>query len=477
MAFLICACLIGCRGPEKSKSEGPEMPIDDSDLPFVRDLNAIKERGYLTAIVDNSATSMFLYRGEPMGYEYELISNYAAAMGLDLKFKITKSLEDGFSLLNAGHGDILAHNLTITKERRESMGFTDAHYEVRQVLVQRKPDNWRKMKLHEIDQSLIRNPIGLIGKEIYVRQSSAYVSRLKNLSDEIGGEILIIEESDLETETIIDMVADGTLDYTVADENIAKMMARFDPILDVQTAISFPQQIAWGVRSNSDSLRVSINQWLAEMKGGAAYNDLYNKYYRNSAKVKKIVESDHFSKSGHKISPYDSLIKEGAQVVGWDWRLLAAQISRESRFDPKAKSWVGAVGLMQVMPKTAQSYGIKKLKDPAENIKAGTQHILWVQNRWPSIADSSERVKYVLASYNVGHGHVQDAVRLAEKFEGQNLKWEIVAKYLKLKSQRRYYEDPVVQYGYCRGNEPVEYVEDILSRYEHYIQMDTVFVQ
>lgn len=457
---------------EQEQAEDPTFGYDP-DHSLGLDLNKIKERGYLTAIVDNSSTGMFLYRGEPMGYEYELLSLFAERMDLELKFDITPSMEDGFRKLNSGEGDILAYNLSVTKERQAFMDFTDPHNFVRQVLVQRKPDNWRSLKLHEIEKTLIRNPIELIGKEVHVRKGSAYTTRLKHLAEEVGGDILVVEEFDeLETEALIELVSTGQIDYTVSDEDVALVNARYFPILDVRTAISFPQQIAWGVRKQSPQLLDTLNVWIAHMKRTNEYYALYDKYFKSTRKSKEMVESDFFSKNAERISPYDSLIKVGAEELGWDWQLLAAQISKESRFDPRAESWVGARGLMQVMPRTGNSYGIRNLYSPSLNIKAGVKHLLWLEDVWKEIDDPTEKSKFVLASYNVGQGHVQDAARLAKKYGADPELWEDVAKYLRLKSKKKYYMDAVVQFGYCRGDEPVDYVEDILYRYGRYLQMD-----
>ena len=475
ISILLCGLtFVSCE--HRDESQSVKNLFRRKVKPIDRDLNDIRNRGYIVAVVDNNPTGMFLYRGEPLGFEYELISNYAKHVGLDLKFQITHNIEEGINMINKGKGDILAHNLTITKERREQIGFTDAHYHIKQVLIQRKPRGWRDMKLHEIDESLIRNVIDLINKDVHVRKHSSHVSRLKNLSDEIGGEITIVEDFEhMETEAVIEMVAKGEIDYTVADENIAMLMAKRYPILDVNTPISFPQQIAWGVRDNADSLKISINKWLRNIKKGSVYNDLYNKYYKNSRRTRDLLRSDFFSVSGDKISPYDSIIKVAADSLRWDWKLLAALISRESRFDAEAESWVGAIGLMQILPKTAAAYGITNLGDPAMNIMAGMNHLLWLKDRWKHIPDSSEQIRFVLASYNVGHGHVRDAVKLASKHGSDPLVWkDNVEKFMLLKSNPKYYEDPVVSFGYCRGNEPVQYVNDILTRFDHYQQLGSV---
>lgn len=438
------------------------------------DLDQIRKRGYITAIMDNSSTGLFLYKGRPMGYEYELLSIFADSIGVELRFDITSDIEEAFQKLNRGEGDIIAYNLTVTKERRKRIAFTDYHNIVRQVLIQRKPNNWRKMKLHIIEQSLIRTPLELIDKEIHVRKSSAYASRLQNLADEIGGDINIKEEAaDVETETIIKMVADGDIDYSVADENIALVNARYYPILDIKTPVSLPQQTAWGIRKSSDSLRIALNYWIHEMKNKNEYYAIYDKYFRSTLKSKTRLKSDYFSMEGKHISPYDSLIKNAAKEIGWDWKLLAAQISRESKFDPKAESWAGAVGLMQLLPTTGEDYGVKDLTDPVGNMEAGTQHLLWLQEIWENkIPDSLERKKFILASYNVGQGHVQDAVRLASKYGRDTTIWEDnVEDFLLFKSKAKYYEDDVVKFGYCRCSEPVEYVEEIFKLYNQYTQL------
>ncbi len=391
-----------------------------------------------------------------------------------MRFDITPDLGEAFDKLNRGEGDILAYNLTVTKERRERIEFTDYHNIVRQVLIQRKPDNWRKMKLHEIERTMLRTPIELIGKEIYVRKSSAYVSRLKNLADEIGGDILIIEEySDVETEGIIRKVANGEIDYTVADEDIALVNARYYPNIDIKTPISLPQQIAWGVRKNSDSLVSVLNKWIYQMKKKPEYYTIYDKYFRSTLKSKARLQSDYFSTHGDHISPYDSLIKIAASEIGWDWKLLAAQTSQESKFDPNAESWAGAVGLMQLLPINAVEYGVKDLRNPVQNIKAGTKHIKWLQGIWKNeIPDSLERQKFILASYNVGQGHIQDAVRLTKKYGKDTTLWEgNVADFLLLKSESKYYKDDVVKFGYCHCKEPVLYVEEIMKLYQHYLQL------
>jgi len=439
--------------------------------PILFDLDSIIHRGVLRVIIDNSSTGYFIYKGQPMGFEYDLLDLYAKEIGVGLEFHLTTDLLSTFDLLDKGIGDIIAYSLTVTKERKKRVSFTQPHLQARQMLIQRKPNNWRSLKLHEIENSLIRNQVDLVGEKIIVRPGSAYVDRLKNLSDEIGDELNIIEEyPEASTEEFIQMVSEGVIDFTIADEHVALVNSTYYSNIDVKTPISFPQQIAWAVRSNSPLLLGGLNDWIDHMKNRPEYYVIFNKYFKNPKTHLARAKSDYSNIfSGDKISPYDELIVEAAQTIGWDWKLLAAQIFQESRFNPKAKSWAGAVGLMQLVPRTGMAYGVTDLENPKNSLKAGTQHIQWLTNYWErKVVDSLERTKFILGSYNVGQGHVLDAYNLSKKYGEDPMQWNNVTKYLLKKSEEKYFKDPVVKYGYCRCTEPVEYVYSIYNLYEHY---------
>ncbi len=465
-ACLILLC-ISCR--QSSISSNPEIR-EKEEFIYDFDLDKIRERGYITALMDNSSTGLFIYRGKTMGYEYELLKRYSDELGVELKIDITQNLEEAFNKLNTGGGDIMAYNLTVTKERKKKIAFTHYHNQQHLVLIQRKPEGWRELKYHEIEAQLIRNPIDLIGKEVTVRPHSSYYDRLVNLSDEIGGDILITPgDSQMETEQLIRAVAVGEIDYTVAERNIALVNSTYYRNLDIKTAVSFPQQIAWGIRKNAPELLGSLNKWIEKMRKTADYYVIYDKYFKSSKASLARSRSKYSTMSGGDISPYDSLIKNAAEELGWDWRLLAAQIFQESKFDRRAKSWAGAIGLMQVLPRTAREYKVTRLTNPAQNIYAGKMHLLWLQKAWArDVDDPEERLKFVLASYNVGRGHVLDAVKLTAKYQKDPKKWEDVREFLLKKSYTKFFSDPVVEFGYCRGAEPVGYVDEVLEHFSNY---------
>ncbi|MEP2771206.1 MAG: transporter substrate-binding domain-containing protein [Fulvivirga sp.] len=471
--FLVLFIAVACRkggNESRDSSTGFEQLVD----PVSFDLKKIKARGSIIAIVDNSSTGYFLYKGQPMGYEYDLLERYAKHIGVELQVKLTSSIDRAFEMLNKGEGDVIAYSLTVTKERKKHVAFTDNHYTTRQVLVQRKPENWTKMTRDQISKSLVRNQVELVGKEIHVRKSSSYVDRLHNLSHEIGGDIVIIEEEDsAETEELIKRVSLGEFKYTVADESVALVNAAYYPNIDVKTPISFPQQIAWAVRKNAPKLVKSLNEWMVDLKREPTFNVIYNKYFKNNRASARRAKSDFSSMGGEKISAYDDLIKAAADTVGWDWRLLASQIYQESRFDPNAKSWAGAVGLMQLIPETGKRFGANNLYDPKQSITAGINYLMYLDRLWKkTIDDEEERKKFVLASYNVGLGHVVDARELAKKYDREPTIWaDNVEYFLLMKSKPEFFRDDIVESGYCRGEEPVNYVKQILNRYDQYKQL------
>jgi membrane-bound lytic murein transglycosylase F len=435
------------------------------------DLDQIRKRGYINALVDNNSISYFIYKGQPMGYEYELLSLLAKHLGVDLKITVTTGVDRAIDQLNQGVGDILAFPLTVTKERTQFISFSRAHFNSYQVLVQRKPDNWRRMGIDDINNSLIRNPVDLVGKEVYVLPGTSFEKRLHHLSEEIGGDIVILKDTSIaESESLIRKVAMGEIQYTVADHMIAHVNASYYPNIDVNTPIGVAQQVAWGTRKNSPQLLNEINTWLAKIKKEPTFMVIYNRYFKSPRTSLIRMNSDYSSFGGNKLSPFDTLIKDGAKKLGWDWRLLASLIYQESHFLPQGESWAGARGLMQLMPSTAKHFGATNLDDPNQSIKAGVGYLKYLDNFWlKKIPDPVQRMKFVMASYNAGLSHIIDAHKLTQKHGKNPLIWEGNVEYFLLKkSDPKYYRDPVVSAGFCKCEEPVNYVKDVLDRYEEY---------
>jgi len=468
--FLITGCGNKQNPPPQAESGSLNEPLHA--IPFERDLEDILEDGKLTAITTYSSTSYFLYKGKPMGFEYELLKSFTDYLGVDLEIIVAQNIDSLFSNLQRGKVDLIAHGLTITNARKDEVLFTDYLYLTHQVLVQKKPDNWRKMNWSAIERSLIQDAIELIGDTVSVREETSYLQRLRNMSDEIGGEIIIDTlHGTTTTDDAIEMVLSDEIKYTVSDNNIANLFATYYPILDIDVPISFSQRIAWASRVNSPQLAESVNKWLAYVKKDVYYYIIYNKYFKNSKDFRKRVKSEFYSLNNQSISIYDDLIKEQANKIGWDWRMLASLVYQESRFEPRAESWAGAAGLMQIMPATAAELGVKNRSDPAQSLKGGSNYLNTLYGYFESIPDTTQRLKLTMAAYNCGYGHVQDAQRLAIKNELNPEQWDDnVEKMILALNKSQNYNDPVVKHGYLRGHEPYNYVQQIFERYDHYKQ-------
>lgn len=465
VALLFSALSISCN-PDKSYKE------QTATLPFSRDLTEIKKDGKLKVLLGYSGTSYFLYRGKPMGYEYELLQRLANHLQLELEIKISNNLDMLLTNLINGHADIVAYGLAITDDRKKIAAFTDYLYLTKQVLVQKKPANWRKMTLDNIKKSIVQDPLELIGDTVSVRENSSYFKRLINLSKEMGGKIIIDTlEGNLSTAEIIQMVADDKIKYTIADKNLANINSSYSPILDTNVPVSFSQRIAWAVRPNSPLLLEATNRWIKEYKKRPEYNVIYNKYFKNKRGFKKRIKSEFYSVNTNEISQYDEIIETNAKKINWDWRLLAALIYQESNFKNEASAWSGAAGLMQLMPGTAEDMGIKDRLDPKENIRAGTKYLKILYDAFYDIKDSVQRIKFTLAAYNCGYFHVKDAQKLAAMNQLDPNVWDgQVDQMILALTYPQNYNKEEIEYGYVRGQEPYDYVIDIFKRYDHYLR-------
>lgn len=452
------------KSDQSSALEPVTNPVDTVASPIT------KEAGTLTVLMDNSIASYYIMKGQPRGFDYDILNWYCKDHGLNLNVKIVPNFDFILDSLLAGSGDMAAGNLTITGERVRKVNFTLPLHYTRQVLVQRLTPEARRSRAVR-KEWLVDHVLELEGKSVYVNKTSSFADRLYNIIRENGINVDVVEvAADVGYTRLIEMVSEGEIDLTVADENIARMHRAYYPNIDINTAISLTQAIAWAVPTQNDSLLASLDTWLAEKTKSARYNIIYNKYFSSNPRRNESIREIR----GGKISAYDEMIKLHAEEINWDWRLLAALIHQESRFNPSAQSAFGATGLMQVMPTTGERFGVtpEQLLIPDRNLTAGTGFIKWLEAYWKrKMTDTTDIDKFILASYNVGLGHVIDAKNLAEKYGLETEVWyDNVEVMLKNKMLPKYYNDPVCEHGYCRGAEPVNYVRKIMRTYQYYVE-------
>lgn len=415
-----------------------------------------------------SPTGFFILRGDTLGYDFDRAKDFAAAKGVGIKFKVAKNLQSLVEMLHSKEIDMIACEVPETAEFKSQVlncGAADTTY---QVLVQPK------------SQHPIANVTQLVGREVYVIAKSRYEARLKNLDNELGGGIKIrtVDNDTLIAEDLIAMVAAGRLPLTIVDSDIARFDKTYYDDIDVSLNVSFPQRSSWAVNKADKWLADSIDNWSNSVKGKAVSKELKRRYFELSKSKPATADS---TAHGHTaaattshggISPYDHLFKAHARHTVWDWQLLAAIGKTESGFNPKATSWAGAVGLMQVMPGVGRSYGASRsqLTDPDKSVEVATKILNGIDAYLkPRVHNREERLKFVLAAYNAGIGHVADAMALAKKYGKDPQVWYgNVEEAISWKSNPDFYNDPVCRYGYFRGRQTIAYVKEVERHYHRY---------
>ncbi|HKK71989.1 MAG TPA: transporter substrate-binding domain-containing protein [Candidatus Krumholzibacteria bacterium] len=424
---------------------------------YVEDLSALRERGHLRMITRNNAATYFLWRGQLMGFEYELAKKFAADQGLRLEVVVAPSHDDLLPMLRAGEGDFAAAFLTPTDERRDAgVAFSRPYHWASEVLVGRR------------GEAAIDSIADLGGRTVTVRRSSAYWTHLEALRDSTGIDFeLRAAPADMETEAILHAVGEGEIDLTVADSHLLELeMTIRDDIAGLLT-LGEPQGHAWAVHPDNRELLAAIDAYFDQQVRGLFYNMRYTKYFE---RVRHLSDGGAELRGDGSISPYDDLVRRTAEAHGFDWRLVVAQMYQESRFDPDAESWAGARGLMQVLPRTAQELGIDDLHDPEKSIEAGLRYLEWVRERFPASLDPAERMWFTLAGYNAGHGHVRDARRLARRLGYDPDRWLGHVEHAMLKLSEPEHANRA-RHGFVRGREPVQYVRSIRDRYRAYVEL------
>ena len=230
----------------------------------------------------------------------------------------------------------------------------------------------------------------------------------------------------------------------------------------------------WIVGDDKEDLKQELEAWykpgmLEEVKKE-------EEFLLSSRSVKRRVFAPMLNRAGGVISHYDGYFQHYAATIRWDWRLLAAQCYQESTFDPKARSWAGACGLMQIMPSTADHLGLSRadIFNPEQNIAAAVRYLAELERSFSDIRERSERTRFMLAAYNGGHFHIRDAMALAQKNGRNPYHWHEVEPFVLGLSRPEYYNDPVVKNGYMRGSETVDYVRKIQERWNGYRGVKTI---
>ncbi len=450
-------------GPENEDAAPEGIVSRASGRPdHPRTLEEIVKSGYLRVLTRNNDTSFFIYRGHRMGFDYELGKKLAQHLGIRVDMIITQNWADMVPELLKGEGDVIAAEVTVTDDRKKQVLFAEPWGKTQEVVV------WKD------GTPEVKDAEGLSGKDVHVRESSSYYRTLLALNEKLkaaGKAVVNIKPvaEDWETDTILQAVSQGAMSYTIADDLLANIHTAYWENLILGPPISDERALAWAVRPGQVKLKQAIDDVFHELRKKPDFNILKRKYFEAERSLKKERADKFYASETGTLSPYDPMVRKYAEQHDFDWRLVAAQIYQESRFEPHRKSWVGALGLFQIMPATAKGLGITDPTDPEQSIRGGLKYMHQLSDHYQNVPDAIERFRFALAAYNSGFGHVDDARKLARAAKKDATRWREVAPFLLKLSDHKYAQQ--ARFGFCRGIEPVDYVRHIDERYTGYAQL------
>lgn len=404
----------------------------------------------LKVIMVNNANVYYSYRGQSMGFEYDLVNKFADYLGVGLEI-LTPGWDKMFEVLNNGEGDLIAAGLTITEPRKKIVDFSDCYLNVQQQAIVHKKNR------------TIKKISDMLGKKIHIRSGTSYQQRLQELQGE-GLDIDIVLHRNVPTEEFIRQVAAEEIEITIADSNIALLNRRYYPDIRIALPIEESQSLGWAVHKGNKKLLKKVNNFFDEIKHNGTFENIYERYYRNVSIFDYVDLKKFHKRLETRLPKYELIIKREAKKHGFDWRMIAAVVYQESHLNPKASSYTGVRGLMQITQDTAKEMGIKNRLDPAQSVQAGVYYLAKLYNRFDEIDNPDERLLFALASYNIGYGHVRDAQHICRKKGLNPLKWASLKKALPLLRFEEYFKG--ARYGYARGTEPVRYIGRILTYYD-----------
>lgn len=389
------------------------------------------------------------------GFEYELVKGFAEYLDVKLEVYPYYSYAELIDQLDTRRVDLLAASITMTKARKKAYKFGPAYQTLNFELVYQKGQD-RPRDLTEIEGSFT-----IIANDLYREPLQAKVQ--ENIDVEWQ------ETADKDIEELLELVANGELDYTIADSNILAVARRRYPNLGIGFSITDSLQLAWMLnKKTDDSLRAALLEYFGNLRTSGKLAVLEDKYFGHVRSF-DFVDTRAFMRSvNSKLPKYKGMFE--AHAGDLDWRLLAAMAYQESHWNPKAVSPTGVRGMMMLTRGTASDMGVTTRTDAEQSISGGARYFTSLLGRIPARIQEPDRVWMAMASYNIGLGHLEDARKLTERLGYNPDLWIDVKKHLPLLRQKKYYK--TTRFGYSRGNEAVTYVDNIRRYYDSLLWLE-----
>ncbi|MEY8200976.1 MAG: membrane-bound lytic murein transglycosylase MltF [Colwellia sp.] len=412
-------------------------------------LSRILARGYINVGTIFGPTNYYTTANGFAGFEYELAKKYADSLNVELRIIPSYSIDELFIKLNTGDVDLLASGLSITAKRLQRFRFAPSYETISQKLVF-KQGNVRPRKVADLTGKLV------------VTSGSSYVENLEKLKL-IHSDLSWQETTKFGKEELLAKVLSGEIDYTIIDSNNLAINRRYYPEISIGFSIDEPEPLAWVVSKNShDDILASLIEFFGIVHHDGTLLALDDKYYGHIEQF-NYVETRTFIKAVAGTLPkYQPLFEKYAQEL--DWRLLAAISYQESHWKPHARSYTGVRGMMMLTLATAKQMGIKSRLDTEQSIRGGAKYFKRMIAMMPDRISTPDRIWFALASYNIGFGHLNDARIITQRQGGDPDRWVEVKSRLPLLQQKKHYKN--TKYGYARGEESVQYVDNIRRYYD-----------
>lgn len=415
-------------------------------------------RDELLVAMDEEMPGYFVLGGEAYGYQYDLLSAYADARNKKLRVIDSRTASLSGELLRRGEIDLLATRSD--RVGREEQAGEVAIYRTSYVLLAPRKRAAALSRQKELDLiALLREGKLLVSAGF--KGSKSY----NTLLDSLPGNVWVSSRNSFE---LISAVGDGSYDYLVCELSEAQLGCALDRRVEAVRTFDEPVSMSVVATPADPALRADFEAWLSDYRATEEYALLTELYFEKG--IVAELSGGHAARPG-RISRYDDIIKRLCEREGYDWRLISAIAYSESRFNPYVVSRQGARGLMQVMPRTARQLGSNgDLFDPEHNVLLALK-LLGKIERSLAFADETsqeDRIRIILACYNAGIGHVQDARYLARKRGGDPDRWADVSACLTLKSDPEVLADEAIKCGRFSGRQTLAFVAQVLARYDSY---------
>ncbi len=412
----------------------------------------IKAEGKLKVITRNAATTFYEGPQGFAGFEYELVEMFADDLGVEVEYLIPDKFDETFDMLINKQAHMAAAGLTVTPGREHRVRFGPSYQQVTQQVVYRG-ESYRPRKLED-----------LFGKTVEVIAGTSHDEELGRLQQQHPN-LHWLSRSDIDSEELMQRVQNQEIDYTIADSNEIAVYRRYYPMLRVAFDLTEPQPLAWAFTHAEDaSLFQAMERFFERIRNDGTLDQLLERYYGHIEQLNYVDTRTFLRQMKSRLPKYQPFFEKAEAESGIEWQRLAAVGYQESHWNPRAKSPTGVRGIMMLTQITAKQVNVTKRSDAEQSIMGGARYMLFIDKRIPKRIQEPDRFWLMLAAYNIGYAHLEDARILTQQAGDNPDKWADIKKHLPKLSKKRWYQQ--TKHGYTRGNEAVKYVDNIRSYYE-----------